>query len=403
MKTTAQVVIIGGGVAGASIAYYLAEKGMKDVLLLEKGSLASGATGNTEGFVRMHHTNPWQAAMALRSWEVYRNWGDIIGGYCGFRKTGYLLLVGHRDIDHLQANVKMLKEIGVNTEAISTDDVRSLQPFLNTGDVGAAAYEPESGYADGSLTVNSFIERAREMGVRVKQDAPVMGIKVKNGRVQGVVLDGQEVHAPIVVLAAGAWSATLALTAEVDIPVESRRVAAGILKRPSEIKDHMIVMDFAQSRTAFRPEGRDLTTTTIREVPKRQYPLVDPDNFDHHIGNEDLILTGSRLSYRFPIMADAGWVRTLASVDSFTPDGHAILDKTPGVDGLYVAAGFSGGGFKIGPALGMCMAELIIDGRASTADIVPFRLSRFEEGKPIISEHEYSNDTARQVLSMGGK
>ena len=144
MKKTAEVVIIGGGIAGTSIAFYLSQMGVTDVILLERDSLGSVATGNTEGFVRMHHTNPWDASMALKGWEVYSNWNEIIGGLCGFVKTGYLLLVGPQDLSNLHSNIEMLKGLGVDTEAITPHELNKIQPFLYLDDVAGAAYEPEA-------------------------------------------------------------------------------------------------------------------------------------------------------------------------------------------------------------------------------------------------------------------
>lgn len=399
MKRTAEVVIIGGGIAGTSIAFYLSQMGVNDVILLERDSLASAATGNTEGFVRMHHTNPWDASMALKGWEVYSNWSEIIGGYCGFIKTGYLLLVGQRDLANLHSNIEMLKGLGINTGAITPNELRKMQPFLFLDDVAGAAYEPEAGYADGTLSVNSLSDRIRESGVIIEQSSIVTGITASNNKIDGVLVGGEKISASIVVIAAGAWSGLLTKTIGVNIPIEARKVSAGILKRPPEINNHMIVMDFAQSRTAFRPEGKDLTTTTIRGKPEKQYPIVDPDNFDRHTEMNDIILSGMKLAHRIPAMENAGWIRTWASVDSFTPDGHPILDKIDGIDGLYIAAGFSGGGFKMGPAIGMCMSELIMEGKASSVDISHYAINRFAKGNPIVGEFEYSNDTVNQLLS----
>jgi len=399
LKRTAEVVIIGGGIAGTSIAFYLSQMGVNDVILLERDSLASAATGNTEGFVRMHHTNPWDASMALKGWEVYSNWSEIIGGYCGFIKTGYLLLVGQRDLANLHSNIEMLKGLGINTGAITPNELRKMQPFLFLDDVAGAAYEPEAGYADGTLSVNSLSDRIRESGVIIEQSSIVTGITASNNKIDGVLVGGEKISASIVVIAAGAWSGLLTKTIGVNIPIEARKVSAGILKRPPEINNHMIVMDFAQSRTAFRPEGKDLTTTTIRGKPEKQYPIVDPDNFDRHTEMNDIILSGMKLAHRIPAMENAGWIRTWASVDSFTPDGHPILDKIDGIDGLYIAAGFSGGGFKMGPAIGMCMSELIMEGKASSVDISHYAINRFAKGNPIVGEFEYSNDTVNQLLS----
>ena len=169
-SNTADAIVVGGGVVGTSITHYLAEKGLTNVTLLEKDYLASGASGYAVALVRMHYLNPWETALAVKSWEVFKNWEEIIGGNCGFRKTGYLMLVGPENVGQLHKNVGMQREIGAITEVVSAEDIKIMQPFMYTEDVGAAAYEPESGFGDGTDTANSFVRRARELGATVKTE-----------------------------------------------------------------------------------------------------------------------------------------------------------------------------------------------------------------------------------------
>ncbi len=387
MKSTAQAVVIGGGIAGASIAYFLAKLGVKDVLLLEKEGLASGATGKSAALVRMHYTNPWDALLALRSWELFREW-DHIGGQCGFKETGFLMVGSHEEAAKVRANVKMLKHLGVNTHALSPEDVKLLQPFMNVEDIGAAAYEPESGFADGSDTVHSLVEGAKKLGVKVKQGTSVEKLKVEGGKVKGVVLRDGEIDSPIVVLAAGAWSKALANTAGVDLPLKIRSIFAGVVQRPPSIKTHMVVIDRV-TNTYFRPDTADLTLLGLRSQKPEEQESRDVESAPSEFKNDDIAFSVKKLTNRIPTMNDASLKRIWMGVDGFTPDGHCILDKAPGVAGLYLAVGFSGTGFKVGPAVGRCMAELIVHDKTATVDIKAFRLSRFKEGKPLYGAHEY--------------
>jgi glycine/D-amino acid oxidase-like deaminating enzyme len=152
MHRTADVVVVGGGVSGASIAYALAAKGVK-VTLLEKGALAGGASGRSSALVRMHYTNEWDARLAWASFPTFRHWAELMGGPPVFTRTGFVNVVAPRYASHLRSNVEMLRRIGVNTTAITPAELRELQPFAHVDDVGAAAYEPESGYADPAETV----------------------------------------------------------------------------------------------------------------------------------------------------------------------------------------------------------------------------------------------------------
>ncbi len=390
LNRVADAVVIGGGVVGASIAHYLADKGLTNVVILERNRVGSGATGKTSGLIRMHYTNPWDAALTRASLEVFQNWSDVIGGNCGFHRSGFLFIIGHQEIPLLQANVKMLQEAGVNTWIISPEDVKLMQPFMEVEDVGAAAYEPDSGYADGWDTANSLAQRAKDMGVEVRQGIEATQIVVEKGKVNGVMTSQGVVSAPTVILAAGPWSAPLALTAGIDLPVRGRRSCSGVLERPASIEDHMVVIDQAL-HLSFHPDAPNLTLFGVRTtIQGIEDGGADPDAYSTRAGQTDLANVSSRMIRRIPAMVDAEFKGTWAGVDGFTPDGHAILDKAPDVEGLYIAAGFSGTGFKTSPAVGKCMAELILEGKATTVDIDAFRLSRFAEGKPLVGEHEYA-------------
>ncbi|MDP6453640.1 MAG: FAD-binding oxidoreductase [SAR202 cluster bacterium] len=388
MATTASAVVIGGGVVGSSIAHYLAQKGLKDVVLLEKSSIADGATGSSGALVRMHYTDPWNTALALKSLEVFSNWGDLIGGDCGFHKTGFVVVVSKQDSDKLRNNVEMLQGVGVNTDLISLDDLKTLQPQTNIEDVGGAAYEPDSGHADGYSAATALAHRARELGVQVRQGVRVSAIRKDGDKIIGVTTSDGDIDAPIVVLAAGAWSTPLAATVGVDLPVGGQRLTAGAVERPPEFGEpHMVFIDHAVGNY-FRPDVGNLTLLGIR--PHASASLhVNPDERDEGVALEWQVRSLAQLANRMPAMENAGWRRSWSAVDSYSADGHMILDQSPDVQGLYVATGMSGTGFKTAPAVGMVMAELVLDGKASTVDIQPFRLSRFQENQPIVSENEY--------------
>ncbi|MAF52517.1 MAG: hypothetical protein CL694_05830 [Chloroflexi bacterium] len=388
MPDTASVAIIGGGIVGASIAHYLAQMGQKDVVLLEKDTIASGATGSSGALVRMHYSNPWDTALALKSLEVFDSWAEIIGGDSGFRKTGFVAVVDRDNAGKLRNNVEMQRRVGVNTRVISPEDVKELQPFSNVDDLGAAAYEPDSGYADGYSAATSMARRARELGVEIRQGVTVRPIRSEGDRITGLRTSDGDIDAPVVVLAAGAWSAVLASSAGIDLPMGAQRLTAGMVERPEEIKEsHMVFIDHAVGQY-FRPDVGALTLLGIRPGPSVD-SHVDPDSYDGAVALAWQARALAQLAHRVPAMAEAGWRRSWAQVDGYTSDGHMVLGQTASLDGLYVAAGMSGSGFKTGPAVGMCIAELILEGQSRAADIEPFRLTRFEENNPIVSDDDY--------------
>ena len=381
---TADAIIVGGGVVGTSIAYWLTRAGLRDVVLLEKNGLATGATGRSAGMIRMHYTNPWDAGLAHESFKISQQWGDLVGGDCGLVKTGFLLLVRPRYVDNLRRNVEMLRGLGVNTRVVSRDEVRELDPSLSLEGIGAAAYEPDSGYADPTSVATGFARRAAELGARVCQGVEATAIVVRDGRVERVQTTQGTISAPIVVLAAGAWAPRLARQLGIELPIRVKRVIEVYVRRPPGLR-HLMVIDEAGG-TAFRPEGADVTMISGRSNDWG----ADPDRYDGVAGPEIVGPAIARAVERVPELARAGLMRGVAGIDGYSDDFHQILGRAPGVDGLYLAVGGSGTAFKISPAIGLCMAELILEGAARTVDLRPFRLERFAEDDPVRGPYEYS-------------
>ena len=384
MVQTADVVVIGGGVNGASIAHALAAKGVA-VVLLEKGALASGASGRSSALVRMHYTNEWDARLAWASFPVFRHWAELMGGPPVFTQTGFVNVVGPEYAGHLRRNVEMLRRIGVNTTALAPDELRELQPFARVDDVGAAAYEPESGYADPAATVEGFRRRAVELGAQVLPWTTVSRIVRRESRVLGVETSAGRIDAGSVVVAAGAWSRRLCAEIGLDVPARPKAIDTVAVRRPQEMPQHMVFIDNVQGNY-FRPESGGLT---LVGVPCQEWD-IDPDTLGTGLPPEAAGVGAQLLTHRVPVMEGATLARGYRAFDAYSPDRHAILGAVEGVDGLYLATAFSGSGFKIAPAVGACMAELITDGRAKTVDIEAFALRRFTEGKTVEGAYPYA-------------
>jgi glycine/D-amino acid oxidase-like deaminating enzyme len=386
MVETADVVVVGGGVNGASIACALAARGVRRVTLVEKTALASGASGRSSALVRMHYTNEWDARLAWASFPVFRQWPEIMGGPPVFTRTGFLTVVGPEHVEHLRRNVEMLRGIGIDTVALSPAEVRALQPFMMVDDVGAAAYEPESGYASPADVVEGFRRRARERGARIAEGRPVTAITRRESRVTGVETAAGPIEAPVVVVAAGAWALPLCRAIGLDLPARTKAIDTVLVTRPPELREpHMVVIDTIQA-TYFRPESGILT---IVGVPCFDYD-VDPDRLGTGLPSHAAPEGARILTHRIPAMERATLARGFRAFDLYSTDRHAILDRVEGLDGLYLATAFSGSGFKIAPAVGTCMAELIVDGTARTVDIRPFGLRRFAEGRPLEGPYPYT-------------
>jgi sarcosine oxidase subunit beta len=385
MTETADVVVIGGGVIGTSIACALAAAGVKRVVLLEKGALASGASGRSSALVRMHYTNVEDARLAWASYPVFRDWTERMGGPPVFRRTGFLAVVGPEDATALKTNVEMLRGIGIDTVALSPGELETLQPFVNVNDIGAAAYEPASGYASPADVVEGFRREAEARGAQIRQWTPVTRIVRRDSAVMGVETPSGRIDAGAVVIAAGAWAPRLCK--EIGLPLAARPKAIDtmLVTRPPELAaPHMVVIDHVLG-TYFRPESDVLT---IAGVPCQVWD-IDPDTMPTGLPPSAPIEGAQLLTQRFPAMERAELARGYRAFDCYSADRHAILGSAPGIDGLYLATAFSGSGFKIAPAVGTCLAELITEGRARSVDISAFRPERFAEGKPIAGPHPY--------------
>jgi sarcosine oxidase subunit beta len=385
MALTADVVVVGGGVNGVSIAHALAGRGVR-VVLVEKGALASGASGRSSALVRMHYTNEWDARLAWASFPVFRHWRELMGGPPVFTHTGFVNVVGPAHAENLRRNVAMLQGIGVPTRAITAAELRELQPYAHVDDVGAAAYEPESGYADPAETVEGFRRRATELGARILQGTEVIRVDRGESRVRAVETSVGRIETDRVVVAAGAWSRRLCREMGLALPARPKAIDTVAVSRPAELRDpHMVYIDNVLGNY-FRPEAGGLTLVGI---PCQEWD-IDPDTLGTGLPPGAADLGASLLTHRIPVMEHATLARGYRAFDGYSADRHAILGGVDGVDGLYLATAFSGSGFKIAPAVGLCMAELITEGRAKTVDITPFGLGRFAAGRTVEGPYPYA-------------
>ena len=387
MPGSVEAVVLGAGVMGASLAFHLTRAGVTQVTVLDKKELCGGMTAKSGALVRMHYTNEPEARLALAGLRYFQNWPDLVGGECGFRQTGFVMTVTPANAERLRHNVEMLRRVGVNTSVITAEELRELQPFVRAEDLTIAAYEPESGYADPRATTTAFMRQAQQRGATLREGVVVTSIRVLKGRIAGVETSLGFIEAPIVVVMAGPWSDRLLRTAGVDFPLTPQRAQIAFYRRPPALASgHMVFIDGALG-AYFRPHGRDLTLVGVGHW--KPEPPPDPDHYNEANDPGFPPAAKAKAARRLPDLLQAEFARGHAGVYDVSPDSRAILDRAPGVEGLYIAAGFSGTGFKISPAVGACMAELITQGRATSVDITPFRMSRFQEGRPIRGAYEY--------------
>jgi sarcosine oxidase subunit beta len=383
---TSDVIIIGGGIHGASLAFHLTQLGIKPVVL-EKQFIASGATGRSSGLVRMHYDLEPESRLAWISFNYFRNWAEMVGGESGFIRTGFMQFVSPGSLESLKANVRMHQQIGIPAMLIDQGDIGRLAPSFFRDDIELAAYEPESGYADPSSCTSTFLEAARRSGAQLVQECEVKDIVIQGDRVQGVRTTQGEFSAPVIVNAAGAWARRIAALAGLDLPVDTWRHDTMFIRRPENLRsEHPTVIDFPNSMY-FRPETGGLTLVGLED----DNPIGEaPDGDSDHSKPGFVDRAINHICKRIPGMDNGSLQSSYGGYDGISPDQRAILGKA-GPEGFYLTCGFSGTGFKIAPAVGACMAELIVDGESKTADIEPFNPHRFTEGDLLVGEHSYES------------
>jgi sarcosine oxidase subunit beta len=337
----------------------------------------------------MHYDLAAEARLAWASYPWFRDWAERVGGDCGFTVTGCLWLETAAGADLLRANVAMQRDLGIETAAVESDEIRRLCPPLAVEDGDVAAYEPGSGYADPAAAAAGFIRAARERGASLVQGTEVTAIPVAGGRVLGVETTRGAFAAPVVVIAAGAWAARVAALAGLDIPVSVWRHDTAYLGAPPSVPLPIPVVADMSNLMYFRSEGADLVLVGLEDHnPLGDSP--DRDTSDAAPGFRDRVV--DRIVRRLPDLVDGTFHSAHSGQDGITPDQRPILGPAgpAGPDGLYLDCGHSGTGFKTAPAIGLGMAELIVDGRASSVDLEPFGLERFAEGRLLRGEHAYA-------------
>ncbi len=386
MPQNFDAIIIGAGVMGASIAFHLSERGLKTAIL-ERNVIASGATGHSSGLVRMHYDLAAESELTFASYKHYfNNWKERVGGECGFQKTGFMQIAKREHEDKLRGNVANQQRIGINTSVISADDVKKLVPDFLTDQFDFAAYEPDSGYADATLTTNSFIEAAKRNGATLIQNCEVTAIHTSGGRMTGVSTTKGEFTAPIIVSAAGPWAKHVAKLADVDVPLVTWTHDVAFLHRPPSLGKIPAVIDDTIN-CYFRPEGSALILAAGEDESLRGEAPDAEDQTPTPTFVEKLI---DAMVQRIPKIEESGLHSIHVGRDGITPDQRAIYSAA-GPDGFYLACGLSGTGFKTAPAAGASMAELILDGKPKTVDITPFRFGRFAEGQLLQGEYGYGH------------
>jgi sarcosine oxidase, subunit beta len=388
MAMAADILIIGGGSTGASIAYHLAAARAGQITLLERNTLASGTTGRSSAIIRQHYSIPTLARMAQRSLRTFQHFEEEFGRDVGFHTTGLLIGARAQDVDGLRATVDMHHELGIDSRMIDRDDLRALEPRMLADDLVGACHEPDAGYADPVSTTMTYAHRARQLGAQIRQRTPVQSLLLDGDRVRGVLLDdGTEVETRMVVMAANVWGVKLLADAGITVPVHASRHACILLQQPANFgPQHAILLDFTNG-LYLKPEGENLTMAgTLDEA---EAAIVDPDHFNAMPTRGEEEHYAERTARRIPAMGDATLQAGWAGLYDVSDDWQPLIGTFTGIEGLFCALGFSGHGFKLCPAIGELVTAMLLGHESPGVDRSIFSPDRFAGGKTSHSTYAY--------------
>ncbi len=381
LPRAADVVIIGGGVVGCSIAYHLVRTGMRDVLVLERDAVGAGTTSKAAGGIRAQFSTEAEIRFSLESIRVFQRFEEEFDVDPGYRKIGYLFLIAEADdLSGFRTRVALQQRLGVDVRIIGPDDARALVPALRVDDLIAAVWGPDDGMAGPAEVTRGFARRARHLGARIVEGVEVAAIERDGPRVRGVSTVQGTVAAPIVVNAAGPAAARVARLAGIEVPVHPRRRHIFFTEPFPEIPGPVPLTTDRSSGLYFRKEMEQvlLSPGDVEDVGDDLNVAVDRAKIEE---------TVQKAVHRLPLIEKARIAGGWAGLRPLTPDDHAIIGWAPGVEGLFLAVGFGGHGFQHSPATGRLVAEWLTND-APSMDLSLFDPARFTLGAPAARDTE---------------
>ena len=375
---TADAVIVGGGVIGASIAYHLATRGVPNIVVLERDTLGSGSTSKNAGGIRQQFSSEINVRLSQRSVPRFEAFEAEMGIDPAFRQVGYLFLItAERDVAPFERSLALWKRLGVPAIRIERDAVHALFPEIVTADVRFATFCAKDGHADPNSILQGYVRRARDLGVRFVEGAAVTAIDREAGHVSAVHAGGERIACPLVIDAAGAWAGEVGRLAGADLPIVPLRRQIFVTERVPDLdREFPLTIEFASGLYMHRESGGVLLG------------MADPNDrpgFDESVNWDFLPDVVERAMARLPLLEQATVRTAWGGLYENTPDKHPIVGRVEGLDGFLCAAGFSGHGLMHAPAIGELVTELVVDGRPSL-DLTPLRAGRFAEGD-MVPEH----------------
>ena len=354
------VVVVGAGITGASVAYHLGKRGVAKVLLLERNLPAAGGTGKSAAAVRQNYSTTLMARLAKQSIESFRVMEDELGSDGGYRAAGYHMIVPEDMVEGLRRNIAVQQACGIRTGFMTEDEIEARLPWLNREGVSAITYEPDGGYADPVRSTEAYVEAFRRAGGEVRLRTPARSLLRRGDAITGVLTDDGPIGAAAVVNAAGPWAHFLARSADLELPLRTVREQDTVWEARPNRPIPQATLALAIDGLYVRPLG-GRRFIIGRGFPK-DYVDIDPYNFKATADEEFISDILERLEPRIPSFAGSRLIDAYASLYDVTPDWYPFMGPRAGIDGYYDANGGSGHGFKFGPAFGSELSRWIVDG-----------------------------------------
>ena len=370
MVKTAEVVIIGGGVVGCSIAYHLAKRGMRDVVVLERETVGSGTTSKAAGGIRTQFSTETEIRFSQESQRVFETFKDEFGVDPGYQRIGYLFLITDpADLAGFETRIALQRRCGVDVSVITPKAAQDIVPALRVDDLIAAVWGPTDGLAGPAEITQGFAQRARALGARIEEGVDVTALDVSGGRLRRVITSAGAIDTPLAINAAGPFGARVARLAGVDVPVLPRRRHIFFTEPFPAIPGPVPLTHDRATGFYFRKEMDQVLLS-----PGDVQDMGDDFSASMDWGMVDELVT--KAVRRLPVIAEARIAGGWAGLRPLTPDEHAIIGPAPGVEGFFLAVGFCGHGFQHSPATGRHVADWLLDGRPSM-DLSLFSPGRF--------------------------
>jgi sarcosine oxidase subunit beta len=386
---TPDIVIIGGGVMGVSIAHHLAASKCGSILVLEKKFIGAGSSGKSGAIIRQHYSTELLVRMARTGLLTFRRFEASTGSGSGWQNSGCLVVANEADKSAAEGNVRLMQDAGAQAELRTGELLKEVVPAAQFAEDEIGAWESEAGYVDPASVLHGYARSAQRMGAEIETGVEVTEVEIHRGQVASVITSSGRIETRTIVLCAGPWAGRLAARAGIDLPLEVVRPQVAFYRRPGDFPSdsHPVIADLANGFYC-RPDSGHRTLIGALDVSLDER-IANPDEYDESASSSFLQWSKTQAASRMPSMESSFGRGGYSGLYTFTPDSHPILGEAPAVRGLYLAVGFSGHGFKLSPAVGRGITELIASGSYQTLDLTPLRPTRFAEGSEIHSSYEY--------------